>query len=101
LREKAAGAHQPEWAETVAIQALAFIAEEPERLGRFLAITGLGPDSLRQAARQPDFLASVLDHIMGDESLLVAFAAGAEIKPMDVGKARRQFSRSAGEHEGS
>jgi len=42
-------------AEHLAIAALGFIAGEPERLGRFLAITGIGPDSIRAAAREPQF----------------------------------------------
>ena len=63
-----------ELAETVAIQALTFIAEEPERLGRFLALTGIGPESLRDAAREPNFLLGVLDHLAADEALLREFA---------------------------
>jgi hypothetical protein len=74
-------------AETVAIQALAYIAGEPEQLGRFLAITGIGPDQIRQAAREPQFLAGVLEHVMGDERLLMAFAEQAGIAPATVGKA--------------
>ena len=50
-------------AEQLAIAALGFIAAEPERLGRFLALTGIGPDSIRAAAREPQFLAGVLDHL--------------------------------------
>ena len=33
-----------ETAEALAIAALTFIAEEPERLGRFLALSGIGPE---------------------------------------------------------
>jgi len=55
-------------AEIVAIQALSFIAGEPERLGLFLAETGIGPETLRQSAADPQFLASVLGFIMRDDS---------------------------------
>ncbi len=75
-------------AEELAIAALGFIAAEPERLGRFLAITGIGPGSIRDAAREPQFLAGVLDHIAGDEPLLLAFAADNEIDPNAVIRAR-------------
>ena len=54
-----------ELAETVAIQALSFLAQEPEQLERFLSLTGLTPDSLRDAAREPNFLLGVLDHLAG------------------------------------
>jgi hypothetical protein len=71
-------------AETIAIRALGFLAAEPERLGRFLSITGLGPENLRAAAREPRFLASVLDHIAGDEALLVALAAELAVSPETI-----------------
>jgi hypothetical protein len=79
---------QQEAAAQLAIAALTFIAEEPERLGRFLALSGIGPESLRTAARQPDFLLGVLDHVMGDEALLTAFADHGGIDPTDVARAR-------------
>lgn len=75
-------------AEELAVAALGFIAGEPEQLGRFLAMTGIGPDSLRDAARDPRFLAGVLDHVAADEALLLAFAAANEIDPEAVMRAR-------------
>ena len=75
-------------AEALAIAALGFIAGEPERLGRFLAMTGIGPDSIRAAAREPQFLLGVLDHLVADEPLLLAFAAENAIDPGEVIKAR-------------
>lgn len=71
-------------AEHVAIQALTFIAADPERLGSFLAASGIGPAALRAAAREPQFLAGVLDHVAADEALLIAFAEQAEIDPATV-----------------
>ena len=57
--------HTPrEVAEIVAIQALSFVAGEPERLGLFLAESGIGPETLRSAAADPRFLASVLDFVL-------------------------------------
>jgi hypothetical protein len=76
-----------EAAEALAIQAFTFIAGDGERLGRFLAITGIGPAEIRAAARGPGFLIGVLDHLAGDERLLTAFAAEAGVDPGDVGKA--------------
>jgi Protein of unknown function (DUF3572) len=66
-------------AEQLAVAALGFIAGEPERLGRFLAMTGLGPASIRDAASEPQFLAGVLDHVAADEPLLLAFAGTTSI----------------------
>jgi hypothetical protein len=75
-------------AERLAVAALAFIAEEPERLGRFLALTGIGPESIRAAAHEPRFLLGVLDHLAGAEPLLLAFAAENSIPPSAVMEAR-------------
>ena len=86
---KSRSAQSREAAEALAIQALAFIAEEPERLGAFLAASGIGPDAIRDAARQPGFLAGVLDHMLGDESLLLAFADSAGLDPASIARARR------------
>ena len=77
-----------DFAETLAIQALSFLAEEPERLGRFLAFTGVEAQSLRDAAREPNFLLGVLDHLAADERLLSEFATQKEIAPEIVTSAR-------------
>jgi hypothetical protein len=82
-----------EEAEIVAIQALTFLSEEPERLGRFLDITGIEAAQIRAAAREPGFLAGVLEHMLGDESLLIAFACSAGIDPAAVAQARAALGR--------
>lgn len=79
-------------AETLAIQALSFIASDPDRLGGFLAATGMGPQDLRAAAHEPLFLAGVLDHITGDETLLLAFANDAKADPRAIERAQHALS---------
>ena len=74
-------------AEALAIQALTFIAGDGERLGHFLAATGIGPAQIRAASGEPGFLAGVLDYLVGDESLLAAFAAETGFDPSDPAKA--------------
>ena len=88
-----------EIAENLAIQALSFLAGEPERLGRFLAITGIGPDMSRKAAADPTFLAGVLDHVVTDEPLLVAVAAHAGVTPQTIENAQALLSGHAWERE--
>jgi hypothetical protein len=78
-----------EAAEMVAVQALSFIAGDPERLGQFLAETGIGPDTLRSAASDPKFLINVLDFVMRDDATVKAFANAAEIHPTHVAAARQ------------
>jgi hypothetical protein len=82
-----------EAAEALAIQALSFMAEEPERLGAFLAASGIEPGAIRDAARAPGFLTGVLDHMLADESLLVAFADSAGLDPASIARARRALGK--------
>ena len=42
-----------EAAQTLAVAALSFLASEPEHLGGFLATTGIGPNEIRDASRDP------------------------------------------------
>jgi hypothetical protein len=78
-----------EAAEMLAIQAFGFMAEEPERLGAFLSATGIAAEDIRAAAGDPAFLIGVLDHMLGNEQLLIGFADFAAIGPGDIAKARR------------
>ena len=82
--------HNPrEVAEIVAIQALTFVAGDPERLGLFLAESGLGPETLRTAAANPQFLASVLDFVMRDDATVKAFADASQLHPTNIAAARQ------------
>jgi Protein of unknown function (DUF3572) len=76
-----------EAAEAIAAQALGFLAAEPQRFGRFLALTGVDLDELRANAGAPELLAAVLAHLAGDESLLLAFAAEAHVTPESIAPA--------------
>jgi hypothetical protein len=58
-------------------------------MGRFLALTGIEADGIRQAAAQPGFLAGVLHFIAAHEPTLMAFSEAESIPPGDVLKAMR------------
>jgi hypothetical protein len=81
-----------EVAEFVAIQALSFIAGDPERLGAFLAESGIGPDSLRGAAADPAFLAHVLDFVLRDDATVKAFATASELHPTNITAAHQALN---------
>jgi hypothetical protein len=82
--------HNPrEAAEIVAVEALSFIAGEPERLGLFLAESGIGPETLRNAAADPHFLGSVLDFVLRDDATVKAFAAATQHHPTTIAAARQ------------
>ena len=76
-------------AEKLAIAGLSYLAGDPERLSRFLALSGLDLGHLRSAAGQPGFLGGVMAFIAGDEKTLLDFAAGVRPRP---GSCRRRTS---------
>ncbi|HMA55920.1 MAG TPA: DUF3572 domain-containing protein [Pseudolabrys sp.] len=86
-------------AEALAIQALTFIAGDGERLGRFLAVTGIGPAEIRTAAREPGFLGGLLEYLASDERLIAAFAAEIGLNPADIDRTRALLAGSQWERD--
>ena len=82
---------QKEQAEAIAIRALSYIASEQELLPRFLALSGIEAGQIRQAAREPGFLAGVLQFVLAHEPTLIAFAEASGIPPGDVAAARKEL----------
>jgi hypothetical protein len=84
---------EPVDAETVAIRVLNSLAEVPERLGQFLAATGISPEAIREVASSPGFLAAVLDHVSSDEQLLLEIAGENDLAPEAIAAARQALAR--------
>jgi hypothetical protein len=84
-------------AETLALKVLAFLAGEDEALGRFLTLSGIHPQDLRERVDDPLLLAAVLDFLLGDDGLLTSFAEGEGINPKVVYQARRALPGAAPE----
>lgn len=76
-------------AEQLAISALSFIAADPVLLPRFLAISGIDASQIRLAAREPGFLAGILQFLMAHEPTLAAFCEASNIPPASVAAALR------------
>jgi len=76
-----------EAAEALALQGLKFLAEDALRMRRFLDLTGLEPADVRARAGTSEVLAAVLEHLSGDESLLLVFAAGHGVPPQSIAQA--------------
>ncbi|AKI01019.1 Protein of unknown function (DUF3572) [Hoeflea sp. IMCC20628] len=74
-------------AEDTAIAVLVWLAGEPELMGRFLALTGLEASNMRDAAKEPGFLAGVLGFLMNHEPTLMDFCAATDTKPETVARA--------------
>jgi hypothetical protein len=76
-----------ESAEAIALQGLTFLAEDAARMLRFLKLTGLELGEVRARAGTPELSLAVLEHLAGDESLLLVFAASRAVAPESVGRA--------------
>lgn len=85
------GGLDPSAAEEIALAAFSHIASEPELLGRFLAESGLGPETIRAASGEPGFLVAVLEFLMGDEAELLVFAERRRIRPTMIAAARHRL----------
>jgi hypothetical protein len=68
-------------AETLAINALIFLADDSELLARFLALTGITADQIRTAAGEPGFLAGVLQFYLGHEPTLMRYCEATGTDP--------------------
>jgi hypothetical protein len=90
-----------ERAQEIAIAALGYIAADPELLPRFLAITGIEPHSIREAAQEPGFLAGVLQFIAAHEPTLLAFAESAGVPPGAVLQAMRALPQGDDRYDAS
>ncbi len=83
-------------AETIALRALGFMAEDEDRIGAFMAETGISPDDLRDSATSAVILTAVLDYLTRDESLLLMFSANADIQPERITPALMMLNGEAG-----
>ena len=70
-----------EAAEMLALEALGWLAAEPDRIGTFLGVAGAAPEELRSRAGEPEFLGFVLDFLLSDEDMLLAFCGDCNFAP--------------------
>ncbi len=65
-------------AELLAIEALSWLVGNDELLPVFLGATGAGEQDMRARAKDPEFLASVLDFLLMDDAWITAFCDSAD-----------------------
>lgn len=68
-------------AEVLGLQALGWIAAQPDLSGAFLGATGAASDDLSERASDPEFLGFVLDFLLADEAALLAFCEDHGLAP--------------------
>ena len=79
----------PESAETLALDGLGWLAGQKEALERFLAVSGLDPAGLRAAAATPGMGLAVLEFLLANEPLLLAFCETTGTAPQAIQAAHR------------
>lgn len=82
-------------AEVTALKALRFLAAEPERLQRFMDLSGMGIQAIRESASDGAFLGGLLDYLLADQTLLLLFAEAEQIPPDRIARIRRQLPGAA------
>jgi hypothetical protein len=73
--------------ETIALEALAFLAADDIEIGRFLRFSGLSPDVLRATAGAPDTLRAVMEYVLGHETTARNFAEEHGYRPDQLARA--------------
>lgn len=84
-------------AETIALQGLTFLAGDPQRLVRFLSLTGLTPQDLKGFGRDASLQMALMDYLLGDESLLLVFTSHAGVAPEVIAPAYELLAQAAGQ----
>ncbi|MFD1198911.1 DUF3572 domain-containing protein [Brucella gallinifaecis] len=74
-------------AETLAVEALVWLAQDKDLLQRFLALTGIEISSIRSAAQEPGFLTGVLQFYLSHEPTLLRFCEDTDHNPAMIEKA--------------
>ena len=88
---------QLETAQTIALGALSFVLSEESLRDRFLALSGMSADDIRERISDCDFLASILDFLVSHEPDLIAFAEHTKEKPEQIVSAWRQLGGGVGQ----
>ena len=78
----------PERAEILALEGLGWLAGRPEDMQRFLNLSGMDVAELRDGAGTPGVSLAVIDFLMGDEALLIAFCRDNQFDPRKMQAAR-------------
>lgn len=87
---------QSQSAELLGLQALGWLAADPDSLERFMKASGLDADGLRAAAGQPETALAVLDFLLANEPLLLGFCETTETRPEAIHAALRRRDGGAG-----
>jgi hypothetical protein len=75
-------------AETLAAQAFSWVTGDADRLNAFMNMTGAAPADVVRNITQPAFLGTVLDYILTEDALVMAFCDSVALPYTAVMQAR-------------
>lgn len=78
-------------AETIALQAVAFIAADDEALGGLLRMTGVAAEDFTAHLQDRMFLSGVLAFLLDNEARLLEFCAAQDVDPAIPSAARARL----------
>lgn len=83
----------PPSAETLALAALGWVLEDADRAERYLALTGMDPDTLRAGLGQRHVQASALEFLANHEPDLIRAAEAMAVTPEELIAAQQELSQ--------
>ena len=89
-------AMNPKRAEILGLEALSWLAGEPDALDKFLAGSGISGADLRDAAGSPDLAVALLDFLLANETFLLAFCEASGSDAASLHRARHLLQPEAG-----
>ena len=81
----------------VGLQAVSYVISEDTLRDRFMAVSGVDSESIRERLSEPDFLVSVLDFLIQHEPDLIDFAESSKLPPEQVVGAWRSLGGGIGQ----
>ncbi|GGD10967.1 MULTISPECIES: DUF3572 family protein [Hyphomicrobiales] len=82
-------------AQILALSGLTFLLDDSQRIDGFLRMTGITPQDLRQLVATIEGQTAILDYLLGNESLLLAFTAEQGCPDDAPARARRTLTGRA------
>jgi hypothetical protein len=79
-------------AHTLALEALIWVLGDDRRADRFVSLTGLDGDAIRQRISDPAMLAAVLDYLGSHEPDLIACSEATGHRPEALIRARERLT---------
>lgn len=87
----------PETAYSYAFAAIGHIMQKDDLRDRFMALSGLSPDNIKENIEDPAFLASILEFFINHEPDLIALAEDQNVAPETIVKAWRSLGGGVGQ----